>query len=212
MEAAVDWLRTRPVKPPRSRTARPLKARGRQAVADGKTGVLVELNAETDFVSKNELFQNAARFRRRRPNRRRRRGHHRGQDGQGRSRQRRRDELIGRSARTCVCVVRPPVGQRRRVALYLHTRRRRRRPPGRARGSEGAGDQAVLRKSAARSLCTSPVLRPRRWPERGRPRPGRVEKEKKFLTDQALESGKPLAVVEKMIEGRIRKWQEEWCC
>ena len=39
--------------------------------------------------------------------------------------------------------------------------------------------------------------------------PAAVEKEKKFLTDQALESGKPLAVVEKMIEGRIRKWQEE---
>ena len=39
--------------------------------------------------------------------------------------------------------------------------------------------------------------------------PAAVEKEKKFLTDQAVESGKPISVVEKMIEGRIRKWQEE---
>jgi elongation factor Ts len=39
--------------------------------------------------------------------------------------------------------------------------------------------------------------------------PAAVAKEKKFLTDQALESGKPIGVVEKMIEGRIRKWQEE---
>ena len=39
--------------------------------------------------------------------------------------------------------------------------------------------------------------------------PAAVEKEKKFLTEQALESGKPIGVVEKMIEGRIRKWQEE---
>src|SRR5471032_2249407 len=29
--------------------------------ADGKTGVLIELNAETDFVSKNDTFQSAAR-------------------------------------------------------------------------------------------------------------------------------------------------------
>jgi len=39
--------------------------------------------------------------------------------------------------------------------------------------------------------------------------PAAVEKERKFLTEQALESGKPIGVVEKMIEGRIRKWQEE---
>ena len=29
--------------------------------SDGKTGVLIELNAETDFVSKNETFQSNAR-------------------------------------------------------------------------------------------------------------------------------------------------------
>src|ERR1700759_5080627 len=29
--------------------------------ADGKTGVLVEFNAETDFVAKNDSFQSAAR-------------------------------------------------------------------------------------------------------------------------------------------------------
>ena len=36
-----------------------------------------------------------------------------------------------------------------------------------------------------------------------------VEKEKNILRDQALESGKPIDVVEKMIEGRIRKFLEE---
>lgn len=38
-----------------------------------------------------------------------------------------------------------------------------------------------------------------------------VEKEKKFLTEQALESGKPAEIVEKMVEGRIRKYLEEIC-
>mmetsp|Transcript_13018 Transcript_13018/g.24432 ORF Transcript_13018/g.24432 Transcript_13018/m.24432 type:complete len:834 (-) Transcript_13018:177-2678(-) len=38
-----------------------------------------------------------------------------------------------------------------------------------------------------------------------------LEKEKKILSDQALESGKPPEIVEKMVEGRIRKYLEEIC-
>lgn len=38
-----------------------------------------------------------------------------------------------------------------------------------------------------------------------------LEKEKKFLSEQALESGKPPEIVEKMVEGRIRKYLEEIC-
>jgi elongation factor Ts len=36
-----------------------------------------------------------------------------------------------------------------------------------------------------------------------------VEREKAIFTEQAKESGKPLQVIEKMIEGRIRKFYEE---
>ena len=36
-----------------------------------------------------------------------------------------------------------------------------------------------------------------------------VEKEKNFLIDQAKESGKPENIIEKMVEGRIRKFYEE---
>lgn len=38
-----------------------------------------------------------------------------------------------------------------------------------------------------------------------------LEKEKEVLSAQALESGKPPAIVEKMVEGRIRKYLEEIC-
>ena len=38
-----------------------------------------------------------------------------------------------------------------------------------------------------------------------------LEKERKFLTEQALESGKPKEIVDKMVEGRIRKYLEEIC-
>ena len=38
-----------------------------------------------------------------------------------------------------------------------------------------------------------------------------LENEKRILSEQALESGKPEAIVEKMVEGRIRKYLEEKC-
>ena len=39
--------------------------------------------------------------------------------------------------------------------------------------------------------------------------PEAVEREKAIFTEQALASGKPAGVVEKMVEGRIRKFYEE---
>ena len=38
-----------------------------------------------------------------------------------------------------------------------------------------------------------------------------LDNEKRILSEQALESGKPEAIVEKMVEGRIRKFLEEKC-
>jgi elongation factor Ts len=38
-----------------------------------------------------------------------------------------------------------------------------------------------------------------------------LDNEKRILTEQALDSGKPEAIVEKMVEGRIRKYLEEKC-
>ena len=63
MEAASDWLRTKGLSKAAKKSDR-AAAEGLVAglvAPDGKTGVLIELNAETDFVSKNELFQAAAR-------------------------------------------------------------------------------------------------------------------------------------------------------
>ena len=39
--------------------------------------------------------------------------------------------------------------------------------------------------------------------------PAFIEKERKFLTDQAIESGKPAGIAEKMVEGRMRKMLKE---
>jgi translation elongation factor Ts len=63
IEAATDWLRTKGLSKAAKKSDR-AAAEGLVAGRisdDGKTGVLIELNAETDFVSKNDKFQAAAR-------------------------------------------------------------------------------------------------------------------------------------------------------
>jgi len=59
MEAAIDWLRTKGIAKADKKAGR-VAAEGLVAVAtQGTTGVLVEVNSETDFVSRNEGFQTA---------------------------------------------------------------------------------------------------------------------------------------------------------
>ena len=56
-EAAVDWLRTKGLAKAAKKSGR-VAAEGLVAVAiDGSTGVVVEVNSETDFVAKNADFQ-----------------------------------------------------------------------------------------------------------------------------------------------------------
>ncbi len=57
MDAAVDWLRTKGLAKADKKAGR-TAAEGLVAVkAEGGTGVVVEVNSETDFVAKNEEFQ-----------------------------------------------------------------------------------------------------------------------------------------------------------
>ena len=59
--AAVDWLRAKGLSKAAKKSGR-TAADGLVSVQvseDGKTGAIVELNAETDFVARNEKFQTA---------------------------------------------------------------------------------------------------------------------------------------------------------
>ena len=74
---------------------------------------------------------------------------------------------------------------------------------------EGAGDQAAL-KELGRKIAmhvgrpTTPLSLSTDELD-----PAAVERERAIFTEQAAESGKPPDVVEKMVEGRIRKFYEE---
>jgi elongation factor Ts len=215
--AAVDWLRTKGLAKAAKKADR-VAAEGAVALAlrsdgAGMTGALIELNAETDFVARNELFQGAARkvavaaldiadveALRAAPI-----------EGAADV-----AELIA----GLVATIGENMLLRRAVSFqigqgavggYIH---------GALAGSpdlgrigvivavEGAGDQATLRELARNialhAAATNPLsLAPDDLD------PANVEKERAILTEQAAESGKPPNVVEKMVEGRIRKWMEE---
>jgi elongation factor Ts len=216
IEASMDWLRTKGLSKA-AKTADRVAAEGLVAIAlrnDGKgmTGAAVELNAETDFVARNELFQNAARTVAKTA-----------LDVKGdvealKAAKTANGEvvtdmithliatigenmLVRRSARFEVSqgavagyvhnAVAPEIG---RIAVLV--------------AIEGAGDQAALqdlgKKIALHVAATSPLsLSPDDLD------PAAIERERAIFAEQAAQSGKPPAVVEKMVEGRIRKFLEE---
>jgi elongation factor Ts len=180
---------------------------------DGKTGVLIELNAETDFVSKNDTFQAAAREIAKVAL---------GVEGVEAisAAKTAKGETVSELVTNMIATIGENMRLRRSarltvsqgaVSLYLHNAQ------GEGVGRlgvlvalEGAGDQAVLKdvgRKIALHVAGTPM--PPLALSTDDLDPAAVEKEKKFLTEQAVESGKPIGVVEKMIEGRIRKWQEE---
>ena len=59
MEAAIEWLRKKGTATAEKKSSRTTSEGviARHLAADGKSGTLVEINCETDFVAKNEKFQ-----------------------------------------------------------------------------------------------------------------------------------------------------------
>jgi elongation factor Ts len=216
IEASLDWLRAKGLSKAAKKSDR-AAAEGLVAAKlsdDGKTGVIVELNAETDFVSKNDTFQTAARdfavvaL---------------SVDGDVdaiTAAKTAKGEVVSDVITNMIATIGENMRLRRSarlsvsdgaVSLYLHNKQ----GDDVARlavlvALESTGDVAVLRdvgRKIAMHVAGTPA--PPLALTTDDLDPAAVAKEKKFLTDQALESGKPIGVVEKMIEGRIRKWQEE---
>ena len=216
IDAAMDWLRTKGLAKAAKKADR-AAAEGLVSAKvsdDGKTGVAIELNAETDFVSKNATFQGAAReiatvaL---------------GVDGDVDAviaAKTTSGETVGEKVTNLIATIGENMRVRRAarlsvsqgaVAVYIHNKEADDvGKMGVLVALEGAGDPNALRDLGKRiALHVAGTPTPPLALTEADLDPAAVEKEKKFLTDQALESGKPIGVVEKMIEGRIRKWQEE---
>jgi elongation factor Ts len=213
IEAAIDWLRKKGLAAAAKKSGR-VAAEGLVGVASGpNVAGMIEVNAETDFVARNEQFQSfvseaagivlsvgddveaikAATF-----------------PGTGHSVQEELTRLIAtigenmtirRAKRLTV-----PSGV---VATYTHSAVKpglgkigvlaALEAPSEIEALETLGRQIGMHVAAARpdALDVSFVD------------PSALEREKAVLTEQARASGKPDAIIEKMVEGRVRKYYEE---
>ena len=215
IEAAVDWLRAKGLSKAAKKSGR-TAADGLVAAVvseDGKTGTLVELNAETDFVARNEQFQDA--LRKISAVALTTDGTTEGlagapaPEGEGTV-----DDMIKRM----VATIGENMSLRRTsklsvdtgaVTSYMHS------PVVDGLGKIGvivaleSGADAdklseVGKKVAMHIAATSPAASTVDDLD-----PALVEKEKTFLTEQARESGKPENIIENMIKGRIKKFFKE---
>ena len=202
-EAAVDWLRTKGLAKAAKKSDR-VAAEGLVAVfVDGPNGVAIEVNSETDFVAKNAEFQemvkgfagvalncdslealiNA--------------------DFQGKK--------ISEVITDKIATIGENLSLRRiakisgdQVVSYVHNA-----------AADGMGAIAVLvalkgnneefgRQVAMHIAAANPQALNKDDLD-----PSIIEREKSVLTDQARESGKPEQVIEKMIDGRMKKFLSE---
>ncbi|MCR9255030.1 MAG: translation elongation factor Ts [Alphaproteobacteria bacterium] len=213
VDAAVDWLRTKGLAAAQKKSGR-VAAEGLVGVAqaDGKAA-MVEVNSETDFVARNEHFQqfvktvaelslNA------------------GGDiealkgldypGTGRTVAEELTHLIATIGenmnlrRTAVIEASP--GD---VAAYVHAQA----APGLGKigvlvGIASDGDKAKLAELGKQVAMHVAAIAPQSLDVDSLD-PAAVERERSVLVDQAKASGRPENIIEKMVEGRIRKFYQE---
>jgi elongation factor Ts len=203
MEAAVDWLRTKGLAKAAKKSGR-TAAEGLVGVAvEGGRGVVVEVNSETDFVAKNAEFQGLVRDVAR--------AALKADDVEGLK----STDLGGKTAETAVSEAIAKIGEnmaiRRMAALngetvvsYVHN------AAGEGLGKIGVlvalsgTDNGIGRQIAMHVAAAGPAAL-----DEAALDPVLVAKERQVQFDIAKESGKPDAVIEKMLEGRMKKFMAE---
>ena len=215
MEVAVDWLRTKGLAAAAKKAGR-VAADGLVGLAtssDGLNGAVIEINAETDFVARNETFQGFV------------------SDCAGLALQANGDlaNLAGMAYPVAdgtvqevltnhVATIGENLQLRRTASLsvtsgvvagYIHSAI----APGLGKiavivALQSDGDAGKLGELARQLAMHVAATKPEAVSTADLD-PELVERERTVLAEQARESGKPENIIEKMVEGRLRKYYEE---
>ncbi|MBI3418752.1 MAG: elongation factor Ts [Proteobacteria bacterium] len=213
MEAAVDWLRKKGLSAAAKKAGR-VAAEGLVAVAaQGNSGTAVEVNAETDFVGRNEQFQNFVRNVGEL-------AHKANGDveklktsaypGTGRN--------VAEELTHLIATVGENMNIRRAaqlkvgegiVASYMHNAV----APNLGKigvlvALESKADPAKLQELGRKLAMHVAAARPE-FLSIETVDPKAFDRERAILTEQASQSGKPAEIVAKMVEGRVKKYYEE---
>jgi len=213
LEAAVDWLRKKGLAAAARKAGR-IAAEGLVAVATaGTAGAVIELNAETDFVARNDKFQAAANTLA---------GLALAGSGDVEELKKAPWPGAGHDASAEITTLIATIGENmnlRRsarlevsqgvVASYIHTALA---PTlgkiGVLVALESAGDREELLKLGRQLAMQVAAARPEAVSTADLD-PAKVERERAILADKARASGKPENIIPKMVEGGLRKYYEE---
>ncbi len=214
MEAAIDWLRKKGLSSAAKKSGR-IAAEGLVAVAvEGTKGAIIELNSETDFVARNEKFQQLASsiaefaVRNSIENVEELKAAKCPKTGTtiqeqvsnaigtiGENMNLRRSAILGVTNGVVASYIHnaiaPGMGK---IAILVAVE-----TTGDVGKAEAFGKQIAMHIAAARpeALSTADVDS------------AKLERERAVYREQAAASGKPADVVEKMVDGRVRKYYEE---
>ncbi len=213
MEAAVDWLRTKGLAKAAKKAGR-VAAEGLIGLAtDAKEAALVEVNSETDFVARNETFQKMAATIAQAALKAK------GDlDKLAQSKYAGGKATVAETLKEMIATIGENMTLRRTaylavkrgaVASYVHNMM----APGLGKigvivALESEGDAEAL-KAFGRQVAMHIAFANPQSIDVDKLDKALVERERAVLTEQAKESGKPAPVIEKMVEGRLRKFYEE---
>ena len=211
MEQAIDWLRTKGLAKAAKKAGR-VAAEGLVGIkTNGTTGVVVEVNSETDFVARNDQFQELV-------TKISETALEKGVDDLANQNFPGKDMSIEDYVKELVGTIGENMNYRRgaqlsvengAVAGYIHNAT----VPGLGKigvlvALETTGDAAKAEALGKQIAMHIAAINPLSATVEDLD-PAVIEREKAVLTEQARESGKPDNIIEKMIEGRIRKFYEE---
>ena len=208
MEKAIELLRERGIAKAAKKSSR-VAAEGLVAAyvsEDGKVGAVVEVNAETDFVGKNEEFRNfvndvAKQIVEKNP---------------ANVEELLGQESIAEAGKTVQEVLTNKIAT---IGENMTIRRFERFVSNGIVGSyiHGEGKIGVLvdmenaTPELAKDICLQIAAAKPEFLNRESVTPERVEKEMEILKAQAMNEGKPAEIAEKMVQGRINKFYGEIC-
>jgi len=213
MEAAEDWLRTKGLSAAAKKSGRTASDGLVGLLVEGNCGVVAEINSETDFVARNETFQDfvnnvtkvaldiggdleklkAADY-----------------PGTGRT--------VAEELTHMIATIGENMSLRRSAGLcaengvvvgYIHNRL----ADGLGKigvlvALESDGDTGKLEALGRQIAMHVAAARPQ-WLAVADVEAAALERERHVLSEQARESGKPEEIIAKMVEGRLRKFYEE---
>lgn len=206
LEKAFDWLREKGIAKAAKKADRIAAEGAVYITSEGNEAVIVEINSETDFVARNEAFQTLVK----------RIASHILATKPADVEALYSSELDGETVTSIMNNAVATIGEKlniRRFAVetktdndafgqYMHMGGR----IGVLTVVEGTTDETVAKDVAMHAAALNP-----KYVSRDEVDQAELDHERDVLRQQALNEGKPEKIVDKMVEGRIRKYLEEIC-